>query len=79
MCMYAYTYVHIYVCNNNKREDMNLKKSKERYVGAFEGKKGREEIQLYYYLKHKKVPRPPPLCGVTWATMNKYVMERWKR
>lgn len=44
MCMCAYTYVHIFVCNNSKREDMNLKESKGRYVGAFEGKKGKEEI-----------------------------------
>lgn len=44
MCMCAYTYVHICVCNNSKREDMNLKESKGRYVGAFEGKKGKEEL-----------------------------------
>lgn len=44
MCMCAYMYVHIYVGNNSKREDMNLKESKGRYVGTFEGKKGKEEI-----------------------------------
>lgn len=78
--MCAYTYVHIYVCNNNKREDMNLKESKERYVGVFEERKGNKKYNYIIISKiNKKIPRPPPLRAVAWATMNKYVMKRWKR
>lgn len=38
-------YIHIHVTTvNGKKDAMNLKKSKERYMRGFEGKKGRRKM-----------------------------------
>lgn len=39
-CIYAYTHLHVITM---KREAINLKGKKERYVGRFGMKKGKEE------------------------------------
>lgn len=41
--VYLYTYTHA-IISSEKKEPMNLKDSRERYMGGFERKKGKEEI-----------------------------------
>lgn len=53
MNMAIYTYMHVTKVNG-KKDAMNLKKSKEKYMRGFAGKKGRREmIRLYFNFKNK--------------------------
>lgn len=52
--IHASTYINI-IAINKKKEDMNFKKSRERYMGGFEGRKGKKEKSyLNYIVKNKQ-------------------------
>lgn len=53
--VYAYIYMHSIRINVNK-ETINLKKSRERYMGGF-GVEEREGRNLNYNLKNKQINR----------------------
>lgn len=52
--MYVCMYIETHAITINEKEVMNINDSRERYMGGFEGRKGKGGMMCLYYLKNKR-------------------------